>query len=71
MGRFGNAGTTKKIFRGIPSLFAEGGTCQTPPRLLAAMDDKIEWTEAEGFRSHAPYVGPQAVVGRAVFMRLA
>jgi uncharacterized protein len=33
------------------------------------MDDKIEWTEAEGFPLRGTYVGPQAVV-EGVFMRL-
>ncbi len=39
------------------------------PKVLAVMDDKVEWTEAEGFPLHGPYVGPQAVVD-GVFMRL-
>ena len=39
------------------------------PKVLALMDDKIEWTEAEGFPLHRTYVGPQAVVD-GVFMRL-
>lgn len=33
------------------------------------MDDKIEWTEAEGFPLHGTYIGPQAVVD-GVFMRI-
>jgi len=35
----------------------------------AAMDESIEWTEAEGFPLAGTYVGPQAVL-EGVFMRL-
>src|SRR5580692_9022472 len=41
---------------------------ETYRRSWRLMDDKIEWTEAEGFPLHGTYVGPQAVVD-GVFMR--
>ena len=51
--------TNKQIIQGAYQAFAEGDV----PKVLALMDDKIEWTEAEGFPLHGTYVGPQAVVG--------
>ena len=57
--------TNKQIVQGAYQAFAEGDV----PQVLALMDDKIEWTEAEGFPLHGTYVGPQAVV-EGVFMRL-
>ena len=41
------------------------------PTALAAMDPKIEWSEAEHFPywTGAPFVGPDAIV-KGVFMRL-
>jgi hypothetical protein len=57
--------TNKQIIQGAYQAFAEGDV----PKVLALMDDKIEWTEAEGFPLHGTYVGPQAVV-EGVFMRL-
>ncbi len=40
------------------------------PAVVAIMDEKIEWTEAEGFPLYnGTFVGPQAVV-EGVFMRL-
>ena len=57
--------TNKQIIQGAYQAFAEGDV----PKVLALMDDKIEWTEAEGFPLHGTYVGPQAVVD-GVFMRL-
>ena len=56
--------TNKQIIQGAYQAFAEGDV----PKVLAVMDDKIEWTEAEGFPLHGTYVGPQAVV-EGVFMR--
>jgi uncharacterized protein len=55
--------TNKQVIQGAYQAFAEGDV----PRVLALMDDKIEWTEAEGFPLHGTYVGPQAVV-EGVFM---
>jgi ketosteroid isomerase-like protein len=57
--------TNKQIIQGAYEAFAEGNV----PGVLAVMDDKIEWTEAEGFPLHGTYVGPQAIVD-GVFMRL-
>jgi uncharacterized protein len=57
--------TNKQIIQGAYQAFAQGDV----PRVLALMDDKIEWTEAAGFPLHGTYVGPQAVV-EGVFMRL-
>ena len=37
--------TNKQIIQGAYKAFAEGDV----PKVLALMDDKIEWTEAEGF----------------------
>ena len=56
--------TNKQIIQGAYQAFAEGDV----PKVLAVMDDKIEWTEAEGFPLHGTYIGPQAVVD-GVFMR--
>ena len=56
--------TNKQIIQGAYQAFGEGDI----PKVLAVMDDKIEWTEAEGFPLHGTYVGPQAVV-EGVFMR--
>jgi ketosteroid isomerase-like protein len=47
--------TNKQIIQGAYKAFAEGDL----PNVLAVMDDKIEWTEAEGFPLHGTYVGPQ------------
>ena len=44
--------TNKQIIQGAYQAFAEGDV----PRVLALMDDKIEWTEAEGFPLHGTYV---------------
>ena len=57
--------TNKQIIQGAYEAFAKGDV----PSVLAVMDDKIEWTEADGFPLHGTYVGPQAVVD-GVFMRL-
>ena len=56
--------TNKQIIQGAYQAFAEGDV----PKVLAVMDDKIKWTEAEGFPLHGTYIGPQAVVD-GVFMR--
>jgi ketosteroid isomerase-like protein len=58
--------TNKQIIQGAYEAFAKGDV----PSVLAMMDDKIEWTEAEGFPLYdGTFVGPQAVVD-GVFMRL-
>ena len=41
--------TNKQIIQGAYQAFAEGDV----PKVLALMDDKIEWAEAEGFPSTA------------------
>jgi ketosteroid isomerase-like protein len=56
--------TNKQIIQGAYQAFAEGDV----PKVLAVTDDKVEWTEAEGFPLRGTYIGPQAVVG-GVFMR--
>lgn len=57
--------TNKAIVESVYANFATGNV----PAVLGAMDDKIEWTEADGFPLHGTYVGPQAVLEK-VFMRL-
>lgn len=57
--------TSKEIVEGVYASFAQGDV----PAVLGAMDENIEWTEAEGFPLAGTYVGPQAVL-EGVFMRL-
>ena len=58
--------TNKEIIAALYASFAKGDV----PTVLAAMDPKIEWTEAEGWPLYSgTLVGPQAVV-EGVFMRL-
>ena len=57
--------TNKEIVEGAYASFAQGDV----PAALAAMDENIEWTEADGFPLAGTYVGPQAVL-EGVFMRL-
>ncbi len=57
--------TNKEIVEGAYDSFAQGDV----PAALAAMDENIEWTEADGFPLAGTYVGPQAVL-EGVFMRL-
>jgi uncharacterized protein len=58
--------TNKDIIAAIYASFAKGDV----PTVLAVMDPKIEWTEAEGWPLYTgTSVGPQAVVDD-VFMRL-
>ena len=58
--------TNKEIVASLYASFAKGDV----PTVLAAMDPKIEWTEAEGWPLYkGTSVGPQAVVDD-VFMRL-
>jgi ketosteroid isomerase-like protein len=57
--------TNKAIVESVYAAFATGNV----PAVLGAMDDKIEWTEADGFPLAGTYVGPQAVLEN-VFMRL-
>jgi ketosteroid isomerase-like protein len=56
--------TKKQIIQCAYQAFAQGDL----PHVLAATDDQIGWTEAEGFPLHGTHVGPQAVVD-GVFMR--
>ena len=44
--------TNKQIIQGAYQAFGEGDI----PKVLAVMDDKIEWTEAEGFPLHGTSV---------------
>jgi uncharacterized protein len=58
--------TNKQIAQSAYEAFSKGDV----PSVVALMDDKIEWTEAEGFPLYdGTFVGPQAVVD-GVFMRL-
>src|SRR5665213_3078398 len=58
--------TNKEIIKAAYASFAVGDV----PAVLAAMDPKIEWTEAEGWPLYSgTLVGPQAIVD-GVFMRL-
>ncbi len=56
-----------EVVRGVYDAFANGNV----PAVLAAMDAKIEWNEAENFpyADGNPYTGPDAVV-EGVFQRL-
>ena len=55
------------VIKSIYEAFSKGDV----PTVLAAMDPKIEWNEAENFpyADRNPYVGPNAVL-EGVFMRL-
>lgn len=53
------------IVRGLYEAFGRGDV----PGVLGALDENIEWTEAEGFPYGGTYVGPQAVL-EGVFMKL-
>ena len=58
--------TNKEIIEAAYASFSKGDV----PAVLAVMDPKIEWTEAEGFPIYSgTLVGPQAIVD-GVFMRL-
>ena len=57
--------TNKEIIESLYASFAQGDV----PAVLGAMDENIEWTEADGFPLAGTYVGPQAVL-EGVFMRL-
>jgi hypothetical protein len=57
--------TNKEFVETAYANFAQGDV----PAALAAMDESIEWTEADGFPLAGTYVGPQAVL-EGVFMRL-
>jgi ketosteroid isomerase-like protein len=57
--------TNKEIVEGVYASFAVGDV----PAVLGAMDQNIQWAEAEGFPLSGTYVGPQAVL-EGVFMRL-
>jgi ketosteroid isomerase-like protein len=58
--------TNREIVEAVYASFAKGDV----PAVVAVMDPKIEWTEAEGFPLYSgTLVGPQAIVD-GVFMRL-
>lgn len=54
-----------EIIRGLYAAFASGDV----PGVLGALDQKIVWTEAEGFPYGRTYVGPDAVLTN-VFAKL-
>jgi len=53
------------LIRGLYDAFATGDV----PGVLGAMDNSIEWKEAEGFMYGGTYIGPNAVLEN-VFMKL-
>ena len=53
------------LIRGAYDAFAKGDV----PAVLAGMDEKIEWIEAEGFPTAGTYIGADAIV-QGVFMPL-
>jgi ketosteroid isomerase-like protein len=57
----------KEFIQSLYAAFAKSDV----PSVLAGLDDKIEWSEAEGFPfwNGAPFVGPQEVAER-VFARI-
>lgn len=55
----------RQIVKGLYEKFAAGDV----PAVLAAFDNDIAWTEADGFPLAGTYNGPQAVLEN-VFMRL-
>ena len=57
--------TSKEIVEAAYASFAQGDV----PAVMGAMDENIEWTEADGFPLAGTYIGPQAVL-EGVFMRL-
>ena len=54
-----------KLIRGLYDAFAAGDV----PAVMGAMDEKIEWKEAEGFMYGGTYIGPNAVLEN-IFMKL-
>lgn len=57
--------TNGEIIRGLYDAFATGNV----PAVLAAFDENISWTEAEGFMYAGTFNGPTGVLS-GVFMRL-
>lgn len=57
--------TNGEIIRGLYDAFAKGDVAA----VLAAFDENISWTEAEGFMYGGTYIGPNAVLEN-VFMKL-
>lgn len=59
--------TARTIIEGLYDAFAKGDV----PAVLGAMDEAIEWNEAEGFvyADGNPYRGPNAVL-EGIFVRL-
>lgn len=57
--------TNGEIIRGLYDAFAQGNV----PAVLAAFDDDISWTEAEGFMYGGTYIRANAVLEN-VFMKL-
>ena len=57
--------TNAETIQAVYDAFGKGDI----PNVLAAMDSKVEWIEAEGFPYAGTYVGPDAVL-QGVFMRL-
>lgn len=50
--------TNKEIIKELYKSFAKGDV----PTVVARFDDKIQWTQADGFPVKGTYTGPQAVV---------
>ncbi|MBK9155188.1 MAG: nuclear transport factor 2 family protein [Chloracidobacterium sp.] len=57
--------TNGDIIRGLYEAFGRGDV----PAVLGALDEHIEWTEAEGFPYGGTFIGPQSVLEN-VFMKL-
>ncbi|MFM9905630.1 MAG: nuclear transport factor 2 family protein [Pyrinomonadaceae bacterium] len=58
--------TNGEVIKGIYDAFATGNV----PGVLAAFDENIAWSEAEGFMYAGTYNGPTGILS-GVFMRLA
>ena len=57
--------SNRDVIRQVYESFANGDV----PAVLAAFDENISWTEAEGFMYGGTYIGPNAVLEN-VFMKL-
>ena len=57
--------SNSNVIKGVYESFANGDV----PSVLAAFDENISWTEAEGFPYGGTYIGPNAVLEN-VFMKL-
>ena len=57
--------SNSNVIKGVYESFANGDV----PSVLAAFDENISWTEAEGFPYGGTYIGPNSVLEN-VFMKL-